>query len=71
MVNDTIHDTIHDTQHDNMDVKVYTNGSGMEGKIRAVAILHIPVRATSLNIPKWVSCRLYKKSGSGEMRLMV
>ena len=29
------------------------------------------VRATLLNIPKWALCRLYKKSGSGEMRLMV
>jgi len=29
------------------------------------------VRATPLNIPKWVLCGLYKKSGSGEMRLMV
>jgi len=26
------------------------------------------VRATPLNILKWVSCRLYEKSGSGEMR---
>jgi len=32
-------------------------------------IAHI-VRATPSNIPKWVSCRLYKNSGSGEMRLM-
>ena len=28
------------------------------------------VRATPWNIPKWASCRLYKNSGSGEMRLM-
>jgi len=28
------------------------------------------VRATPSNIPKWASCRLYKNSGSGEMRLM-
>jgi len=31
---------------------------------------HLNVRATLLNIPKWASCRLYKNSGSGEMRLM-
>ena len=29
------------------------------------------VKATPSNIPKWASCGLYKKSGSGEMRLMV
>jgi len=29
------------------------------------------VRATLSNIPKWVLYRLYKNSGSGEMRLMV
>jgi len=29
------------------------------------------VRATPLYIPKQALCRLYKKSGSGEMRLMV
>jgi len=28
-------------------------------------------RATPSNIPKQASCRLYKNSGSGEMRLMV
>jgi len=28
------------------------------------------VRATPLNIPKQASCRLYKNSGLGEMRLM-
>ena len=33
-------DAIHDVQHDNADIKVYTNGSGMEGKIGAAAILY-------------------------------
>jgi len=28
------------------------------------------VRAILSNIPKWALCRLYKNSGSGEMRLM-
>jgi len=33
--------------------------------------LSLTVRATLLNILKWASCGLYKKSGLGEMRLMV
>jgi len=33
-------------------------------------LILVPVRATPSNIPKWASCRLYKNSGSSEMRLM-
>jgi len=40
LIADMVNDTIHDAQHDNADIKVYTNGSGMEGKIEAVAVLY-------------------------------
>jgi len=46
-------------QNNNSDIKVFTNSSGMEGKIGVAAVLY--VRATPLNILKQVSCGLYKK----------
>jgi hypothetical protein len=40
LIADTINDAIDDVQHNDSDVKVYTDGSGMEGKIGASAVLY-------------------------------
>lgn len=39
-VTNSINNTIMDTEHDNPDVKVFTDGSDMEGKIGMAAVLH-------------------------------
>jgi len=47
------------------------NGPPWSSTFGKVPLDNATVRATPSNIPKWALCRLYKKSGSGEMRLIV